>query len=134
MGPGLDSRVDPRFGRCPYFVTVDSETMQFELLPNDAAKATGGAGIQAAKTIAGKCEVLVTGNIGPNALEVLSAVGVKVATGIFGTVREAVEQYKRGELKETNLPTVGGHHGMPGGKGSSGKPGTMGRGREGGGN
>lgn len=114
----LDARLDPRFGRCPYFVIVNSETMQFEAIPNMASGAMGGAGIQAAQTIANKgVKVVITGNVGPNAFQALSASGIKIVTGAFGTVREAVEKYKRGELRETGAPTVGGHFGMGRGQG-----------------
>ena len=114
----LDAPIDPRFGRCPYFVIVDSETMQFEAIPNMALGAMGGAGIQAAQTIAGKgVKVLITGNVGPNAFQALSATGIRIVTGAFGTVREVVEKYKRNELKETGAPTVGGHFGMGMGRG-----------------
>jgi predicted Fe-Mo cluster-binding NifX family protein len=114
----LDASVDPRFGRCPYFIIVDSETMQFEAVPNVASGAMGGAGIQAAQTIASKgVKVLITGNVGPNAFQALSAAGIKIVTGAYGTVREVVEKYKRGELKETGGPTVGGHFGMGAGRG-----------------
>jgi predicted Fe-Mo cluster-binding NifX family protein len=120
----MDSPIDPRFGRCPYFVIVDSENMQFEVIQNMASGATGGAGIQAAQTIAGKgVKVLITGNVGPNAFQALSAAGIKIVTGASGTVREVVERYKRGELSETGAPTVKGHFGMGVGRGS-------GRGRE----
>jgi predicted Fe-Mo cluster-binding NifX family protein len=109
----LDAQLDPRFGRCPYFVIVDLESMQFEAIPNNASGAMGGAGIQAAQTIAGKgVTVLITGNVGPNAFQALSAGGIKIVTGAFGTVRESVEKFKRGELRETSAPTVGGHFGM----------------------
>jgi predicted Fe-Mo cluster-binding NifX family protein len=114
----LDAPVDPRFGRCPYFIIVDSDTMQFEAVPNVASGAMGGAGIQAAQTIASKgVKVLITGNVGPNAFQALSAAGIKIVTGAYGTVREVVEKYKRGELKETDGPTVGGHFGMGAGRG-----------------
>lgn len=109
----LDVQMDPRFGRCPYLVIVESETMQFEAIPNVASGAMGGAGIQAAQTIANKgVKVLITGNVGPNAFQALSAAGIKIVTDAFGTVREIVEKYKRGELKETSEPTVRGHFGM----------------------
>jgi predicted Fe-Mo cluster-binding NifX family protein len=109
----LDASVDPRFGRCPYFIIVDSETMQFEVVPNPALGAIGGAGIQAAQIIASKgAKVVITGNVGPNAFQALSAAGIKIIIGAYGTVREVVEKYRRGELKETNSPTVGGHFGM----------------------
>lgn len=114
----LDAQMDPRFGRCPYFVIVDSETMQFEAIPNVASGATGGAGIQAAQTIASKgAKVLITGNVGPNAFNALSAAGTEIVTGAFGTVREIVEKYKKGELRKTNSPTVRGHFGMSMGRG-----------------
>jgi predicted Fe-Mo cluster-binding NifX family protein len=109
----LDAQIDPRFGRCSYFVIVDSETMQFEAVPNMAAAASGGAGIQAAQTIAKEgVKLLITGNVGPKAFQALAAAGIEIATGAFGPVREAVEKYKRGELSKTGAPTVGGHFGM----------------------
>jgi predicted Fe-Mo cluster-binding NifX family protein len=109
----LDAPIDPRFGRCSYFVIVDSETMQFEAIPNIASGATGGAGIQAAQTIARKgTKLLITGNVGPNAFQALSAAGIQIVTGASGTVMEIVEKYKKGEMSETGAPTVGGHFGM----------------------
>lgn len=111
----LDAQIDPRFGRCSYFVIVDSENMQFEVVPNMAAGASGGAGIQAAQAVANKgVKLLITGNVGPKAFQALAAAGIEVATGAFGTVREAIEKYKRGELNKTGAPTVGGHFGMSG--------------------
>ena len=109
----LDAQVDPRLGRCPYLVVVDSETMEFEAVPNIASGSMSGAGIQAAQTVASKgVKVLITGNVGPNAFQALSAAGIRVVIGAFGTVREVIEKYKSGELKETSSPTVRGHFGM----------------------
>lgn len=114
-GNNLEAQLDPRFGRCAYLMIIDSETMQFEAIPNLAAGATGGAGIQAAQTIANKgAKALVTGNVGPNAFQALSAAGIDIITGASGTVREAVEKFKRGEFNKTGAPTVGGHFGMGG--------------------
>jgi len=111
----LDAQIDPRFGRCAYFIIVDSETMQFEAIPNAAAGASGGAGIQAAQTIANKgVKLLITGNVGPKAFQALSAAGIEIATGVSGTVRDAVEKFKRGELRKTDAPNVGGHFGIRG--------------------
>ena len=115
---GLNAQVDPRFGRCPYFVIVDSETMKFEAVPNTASGAMMGAGIQAAQTVASKgVKVLITGNVGPNAFQALSAAGIKVVIGAIGTVREVIEKYKKGKLKETGAPTVRGHYGRGMGRG-----------------
>ncbi len=114
----LEAQLDPRFGRCLYLIIVDSETMQFEAIPNMAAGATGGAGIQAAQTIADKgAKVVITGNVGPNAFGALSAAGIEIVTGASGTVKEVVEKFKKGELGKTGAPTVGGHFGMGRGRG-----------------
>jgi predicted Fe-Mo cluster-binding NifX family protein len=109
----LDANIDSRFGRCAYFVIVDSDTMEFEALLNDSLNAAHGAGIQAAQTVVNKgVDVVITGNVGPNAFNVLSTTGVKVVTGASGTIRDAVLEYQSGKLHEVNNPTVGGHFGM----------------------
>ena len=116
----LDADVDSRFGRCPYFVIVDSDTMEFDVVSNNSTNASHGAGIQAAQTVVNSgAKVIITGNVGPNAFKVLSATGIKVITGVSGSIRSAVEKYNNCELHETTNPTVGGHFGM--GKGA-GKP------------
>jgi len=111
-GNSLDAPVDLRFGRAAFLAIVDSETMLFEAIPNAATGAMGGAGIQAAQTLARRgVNVLITGNVGPNAFQALRSAGVKVITGASGSVRGVVEKYKRGELKETDVSTVDEHFG-----------------------
>ncbi len=124
----LNAQVDQRFGRSQYFVFVDSDTMAFEAVPNEAIAAPGGAGIQAAQIVVNKgANMVISGNIGPNAFQVLSTASVKVATGAYGTVKEAVEMHKNGRLSETGGSTVSAHTGMGGGRGG-GRGRGMGRG------
>ncbi|MBS7653317.1 NifB/NifX family molybdenum-iron cluster-binding protein [Candidatus Bathyarchaeota archaeon] len=114
----LEANVDPRFGRCPYFLIVELEDMGFEAIGNPALAAAGGAGIQAAQVLKERgVEVVITGNVGPNAFQALSAAGIRVITGVYGTVREAIERYRRGELMEVGAPTVYGQYGMGRGRG-----------------
>jgi len=121
----LDAQVDPRFGRCSHFVVVDAETMVFEAIPNVSAAATSGAGIQAAQTVADRgVQAVITGNVGPNAYQVLSSAGIKIMIGASGTVREAVERFKSGSLQEAATPGPAGF-GMGRGRGRGG---GMGRG------
>ena len=122
----LDAQIDPRFGRCQYLVIVDPDTMAFEALPNASRTAPSGAGIQAAQTIANKgAKVVLTGSVGPNAYQAFSATGIQMITGVSGTVREAIERFKSGQLQQTTTtPTVSTGFGM----GGSG----MGMGRRGG--
>ena len=109
----LDAEIDPRFGRCQYFIIADPETMQFEALENSSAMAGGGAGVSTAQMIAGiGIEAVLTGNCGPNAYQGLSAAGIKVITGVSGKVREAIQDYKAGKLKASPESNVAEHFGM----------------------
>jgi len=126
-GKDLNSELDPRFGRCPYFILVDSDTMNFEAIDNSSAMSSGGAGISAAQLIAGKgVNVVLTGSCGPNAFEALSGAGIKVITGLSGSVKDAVDKYKSGQLNPISQPDVSSHFGMGGGQGGGR---GMGRGR-----
>jgi predicted Fe-Mo cluster-binding NifX family protein len=113
-GDNLDAGVDPRFGRCAFFLLVDSETgdlLQAER--NEAAAAAGGAGIQSAQWVVRQgAKAVLTGNIGPNAFDVLAAGKINVYAGVSGSVREALERLKRGELKPIAQSTAARHLGM----------------------
>ena len=122
MGKDLDSQIDLRFGRCQYFILVDSETLAFEAMGNEGLMASGGAGVQAAQLVVQKgATTLITGNLGPNAASALSAAGIKVHLVSGGTVREVTEAFKAGKLQETSGPTVSPHFGMGGGRGMGGR-------------
>jgi len=124
-GEDLSAPVDARFGRCPYFILVDSETMRFESLANSSMGAMSGAGIQTAQMMANKgVEVVLTGNCGPNAFQTLSAAGIKIVVGVTGTVREAVEKFKKGEFQSIPQANVQAHFGA--GAGSGAVPGSPG--------
>ena len=126
----LDAQINPRFGRCQYFVIVDSDTMDSEALPNASRSAPSGAGIQAAQTIANKgAKVVLTGSVGPNAYQAFSAAGIQIITGVFGTVMDAVEKFKSGQLRQTATSTssMGFRMGGPGmGMGRGGGRGWVG--------
>ncbi len=113
-GKNLDSKVDPRFGRCQNFIFFDTDTGKFDVYENNNAQLQGGAGIQSGQFVASKgVKVVLTGNVGPNAHQVLSAAGVSIFTGVSGTVKEAIDGYKKGEYKEADKPSVGSKFGMP---------------------
>ncbi len=121
-GHDLDSLHDPRFGRCSYFILIDSESMEFEAIQNGAIHASGGAGIQAAQTIASKSvEVLITGSVGPNAYSALESSGIRMYSASVKTVMDALELYKQGKL--TEISTAGPAHKGLGGGGGRGRGG-----------
>lgn len=130
-GNALDSPVDPRFGRCAWFVVVDTGTMAVEAVPNPAAAAAGGAGIQAAQALLSKgIQAVIASQVGPNAFQVLSAAGVRFLPFAGGTVRDAVDAFTTGRLTEVTAPTGPAHMGMsPGGIEPGFPGGGMGPGR-----
>ena len=127
-GTDLNSEIDPRFGRCAYFIIVNTDDMSFEAIENESMSLGGGAGIQSGQFIASTgAKVLITGNVGPNASRTLNAAGLDVIVGVSGSVREAIERYKSGELSPTQQASVPDHFGMGGGQ-SAAPGGGMGQG------
>lgn len=129
-GGSLDAPVNPRFGRCPYYLIVDTETRDFEAVPNTSMNAPSGAGIGAAQLVAERgVKAVLTGAVGPNAMQVLSQAGIKILTGAQGSVRQAVEAFKRDELKAAPTAGYGGFYRGRGGRGMGiGRGMGMGRG------
>ena len=120
-GPSLDDQVEARFGRCAYFLIVDTDTMEFEALENPNIALGGGAGIQSAQLMAQKeVQTVLTGNCGPNAFQTFGAAGIQVIVGVSGVVRAAVEQFKAGGFGAASEPNVASHFGVGAGAPASG--------------
>ena len=124
QGESLDSLVDARFGRCAYFIIYDTEKDSFESFSNPNINSPSGAGISSAQFVANKgINAVLTGNVGPNSFGVFQAGGIQVITGLAGlTVKEAIDKFKKGELKSAPNPNVPGHFGMMGPSASTNNP------------
>ena len=94
--------MSPRFGRCPYFLIVDAKTQKVEALENKGVQAAHGAGVSAAQIVADSgCEIVITGNVGPNAFSALNAAGIKIFTRALGkTCEQVLKAYNDGDLEE----------------------------------
>jgi predicted Fe-Mo cluster-binding NifX family protein len=139
-GGGLDDFVSGVFGRCQTFTFVDvdeneKEIKNFEVVQNEFAGAMGGAGIQAAQLVVNKkANIVIAGNFGPKAFQILSQVGMKIVSVQGINVRDAVVKYLNGELEEITQATsplyggrIGQRFGM--GRGAGRGRGGMGMGR-----
>ena len=110
--PDLDAELDPRFGRGAYFLFIDTETMEWQAVPNPGVSARGGAGIQAAGLItAQKVAAVISGEFGPNAFRALQEAGVTMYQfNTCRTAREAFERFKAGELTQVGGSTRSDSH------------------------
>ena len=106
-GPGLESQVDPRFGRAGGFVIVDMETMQADYVDNGASQAAAqGAGIQTAERLAGLgVQAVISGYVGPKAFMALQAAGLNVYQDMDNRrVAEAVRCLADGSVSPATAP------------------------------
>jgi predicted Fe-Mo cluster-binding NifX family protein len=113
-GSDLNSPISPIFGRCPMFIFIDDESDEVEAIRNPAVDAHGGAGIQAAQFVVDRgAKAVITGRVGPNAMDVLKAADIPIYLFQGDTPRQALEAFKAGKLEEQTES-----HGRRGGRGS----------------
>ena len=110
QGKNLQAKIDPRFGRAENFIIVDLETMDYEAISNEGMNVAHGAGTQSAMLMSQKeVEAVITGNVGPNAHQTLTAAGIKMYQASNMTVAEAIEKFKNRELSEITQAGPAGH-------------------------
>ncbi len=111
-GKNLESTIDERFGRCRYFIILETENMRYEVIENTNADLSTSAGIQTASLVASQgVEAVITGNCGPKAMQVFAATTIEVIIGQHGMIKDVVEKFKRGDLSPStrgNVPGVSG--------------------------
>lgn len=124
---GLDDTVSPSFGRCQTFTIVETDESKIKdvnVILNQYANATGGAGIQTGGFIANQgVKVAIGSSFGPNAAAVLSQSGVEMVPAPGMKVKEALQKYLNNELSPITQFTG------PAFTGAKGKGGGMGMGR-----
>lgn len=107
VGRDMNSLIDPRFGRCTYFMIFQTDDDSFEVIENAHKSLGGGAGIQSAGFLRSKdVKAVLTGNCGPNAMNVFSEADIQVFTGQAGIIKDIIAKFKRGELTASAGPTV----------------------------
>ena len=110
----LDAPLDPRFGRCAWFIILDTASPEaFNAVENRAASAGGGAGVQASQTIidAG-VRTVISGNFGPKAYDALDAAGISMCVVEAQTVRQAIEAFNAGKCTLIDSPSAAAHAGL----------------------
>jgi len=106
-GQNLESSIDERFGRCRYFIILETDDMSYEVIENANADLSTSAGIQSASLVASKgAEAVITGSCGPKAMQVFAATTIKMILGQHGMIKEVVEKFKRGKLSPSTRENV----------------------------
>ncbi|MFX1511605.1 MAG: NifB/NifX family molybdenum-iron cluster-binding protein [Promethearchaeota archaeon] len=112
-GENLEAPIDPRFGRCSYYIVVDLPDRTPQAIPNEAAIAMHGAGIAAAQRLIQKgVQAVISGAFGPNAFQVLSSSGIQIFRAIPTTVKEALDMFEHNELTPLSSPSGPTHMGL----------------------
>lgn len=109
---GLNAPIDPRFGRARYFLIVNTDDEAvIKTIDNSSVSLMGhGAGIKAAGTMVDEgVEAVASGFVGPKAFSVLKAAGIRVYSGLDGTVKEALDKIKKDAVRPDQGPSTNGH-------------------------
>lgn len=111
MMASLESPVDPHFGRCLYFVIVDTDSMKCESFQNTTCATSNGAGVQAAQLVISKdVDAIITGSVGAKAFSILGSKGIDVLPFVEGSVADAIQAYKDNALEKLESSNSPGTH------------------------
>lgn len=111
----IEGSVSDVFGRCPYFIIAEISTKdesasgekdqkieKIEVIKNESADQTGGAGISTSKLLVEKdVNVVIAGNVGPRALDVLNQFNIEIYSG-EGVIKDALQEFMNGKLEKIN--------------------------------
>ena len=101
----IDGVTDGRFGRCPFYAIYDDATKEYEFIANDGAAAAQGAGLKAAQQVVDKgVDVVITGNVGPNAIRVLQSGNIEIYKMCGDKLKDQVNYFTEGKLNSINNP------------------------------
>jgi len=109
----LESQIDPRLGRCQYFLIVDTDNNDLEVIDNQKYARGCSAGVKTARQIiAQKVNAVITGKCGPKAMQEFLTAGIDVYTGQAGTVKSVIDNHQNGKLTGAARANLVLHAGM----------------------
>lgn len=115
-GKDLESDIDVRFGRCPYFLIIDiqeNKIKEVKAIENTAAAQAGGAGITSAQLVAEQdVKAVIAVNLGPRAFDIFGQLDIKIYQAEEKKIKDIVDDFIKGNIKEISTPTGPQHMGM----------------------
>ena len=99
----IEGSIDSRFGRCSFFLIItleDGKITDVKAIENNQRNMQGQVGIVIAQMLAKEdIDTVITENIGPRALDVLSQFQISVFKG-EGTIKDSIKCFKDNKLEQ----------------------------------
>ncbi len=97
------NEVSMHFGRCEKYVLYEIKNK--EIINKKEILNPGHKPFFLPKFLANKnVNVLITGEIGPRAIDMFNSLNIKVISGVNGKIENVIKRYLRGELAERIEP------------------------------
>ena len=104
-GRDVESNIDATFGRCSFFLVLDTKTKDVKVLMNTTKDIPDKIGVTAGEIVANQgIDAVITTDIGPKAFEAFGKYGNKMYRA-EGKINDAVQQLEEGKLSEITAPT-----------------------------
>jgi predicted Fe-Mo cluster-binding NifX family protein len=103
--PSNQNQIDEHFGHCEYF-TVFTIDEQKKILSEEKIASPAGCGCKSniAQTLAEKgVKLMLAGNMGQGAVNVLNNQGIDVLRGCSGNVKDVTESWLKGNLSDSGI-------------------------------
>lgn len=103
--PSIQDKVDAHFGHCEYF-TVFTTNDKNEIIKEEKVTSPAGCGCKSniVDTLSKMgVDMMLAGNMGEGAVNVLTSHGIKVLRGCSGDVKTVTEQWLAGSLKDSGV-------------------------------
>lgn len=95
-GESLDSYVSDDFGHAPFFLMVDTDTLDYNVVVNEYMDSLEGAGVAVAKALADfGLDAVLCGGIGPHGVKILNDAGIIISADEDGTVEQCITDFLR---------------------------------------
>ena len=105
-GKDIESNIDARFGRAPFFLIVDTNTNEEKVMANTSRERESGVGVTVGNIVAREgVDAVITSDIGPIAFETFEQCGIKIYQA-NGKIKDAIQQFVKGKLPEITKSTV----------------------------
>ena len=111
--PSRQNQIDGHFGHCEYF-TVFTINENKEIVAQQIVDSPAGCGCKSniAHTLAAMdVSLMIAGNMGEGAVNVLNSAGIEVLRGCSGDVKEAAQKWIDGSLQDSGDACQAHEHG-----------------------